>query len=151
MADGLFYPCLCLCFGFTQMTRTTPSRWITLHLSQIFLTDARTFISFSQFARNPAARRIVRRQFHLDPVARNQPDKIPFHRAHQVGQNLLLRPQDHLEDGTGPLLDHSGLDLYGLVRTHGPFSVTAMQCSKCADLDPSFVTPVHRSLRTTAS
>src|SRR5260370_35743999 len=38
------YPCRCLCFGITQMTRTTRLRCTILHLSQIFLTEPRTFI-----------------------------------------------------------------------------------------------------------
>ena len=39
------YPCRCLCFGFVQITLTTPLRWMTLQLSHIFLTEALTFIS----------------------------------------------------------------------------------------------------------
>jgi hypothetical protein len=34
-----------LCFWFVQITRTTPARRTILHLSQIFFTDALTFIA----------------------------------------------------------------------------------------------------------
>src|SRR6266550_2571711 len=43
------YPCLWLCLGVTQMTRTAPPRLMTLHFAHIFFTDARTFISHSAF------------------------------------------------------------------------------------------------------
>ena len=41
----MLYPCLCLCFWFAQMIRTTPWRRTTLHFTQIFLTDDLTFTS----------------------------------------------------------------------------------------------------------
>jgi hypothetical protein len=43
------YPCLCLCLAFVQITRTTPRRRTTLHLSQIRFTDALTFMMFYAF------------------------------------------------------------------------------------------------------
>jgi hypothetical protein len=75
------------------MTRTTPSRWINLHLSQIFLTDALTFIVLSNLLQNPSPRRIVLPELDFHAVARQQPDPIPHRRSRSMGQNLRFVAQ----------------------------------------------------------
>lgn len=47
--NGSDQPCLCLCFGFSQITRITPLRFTTLHLSHMGLTDALTFTMYAPF------------------------------------------------------------------------------------------------------
>ena len=47
-----------MCLGLTQITRTTPLRFTILHLSQIFFTEALTFISSLHQAIGSAAQHI---------------------------------------------------------------------------------------------
>ena len=75
------------------MTRTTPRRCTILHLSQIFFTDALTFMIASSFffllRANPrvlfvavndaSAGEIVRRKLHRDLVPRQDADEILAH------------------------------------------------------------------------
>lgn len=49
-----YQPCLCLCFGFSQMTITWPFLLMILHLSQIFFTEGFTFKTYTTFQKYAA-------------------------------------------------------------------------------------------------
>jgi len=93
--DPPFVPCLCLCFGFSQMTITLLFLLIILHFSHIGLTDGLTFIiksltfnraifynrpyNKSNLFRSPgypAFVQVVNRNFDRDFVSRQNPNII---------------------------------------------------------------------------
>src|SRR5438552_772778 len=91
------YPCLCLCFGTTQMMRTTPCRRTILHLAQILLTDDRTFIKPPRAAergplfvsvRDSSPRQVVRRQLDENLVSGKNSNEVFAHLAGDVSQHL---------------------------------------------------------------
>src|SRR5215472_917320 len=110
------------------MTRTTPRRWMILHLSQIFLTLALTFTAFSSCYPAPArkatatksscdailfvpiydaaAGEVVGGKLHRDLVSRQNPDEVLTHLAGNVRQNLVLVFQFHPEHRIRQRLDH---------------------------------------------
>src|SRR5262245_35277039 len=97
---AMCYPCLCLCFAFVQMTRTTPRRRTTLHLSQIRFTDALTFMmsvpSGLCLSDYPAARAVSCRQLHNHPIAHEQSDEVPLHAARCVRRDRTLSTDLHV-------------------------------------------------------
>src|SRR5215510_7650510 len=117
---AMSYPCLCLCLGVTQMTRTTPLRCTILHLAQIFLTDARTFTMAPLLVpiNDPAPRQVVGRQLHEDLVARKDADEVLPHLSRDVRQHLMLVLQLHFEHRVGQRLHDRRHDLDGLFFRH---------------------------------
>ena len=96
---------LCLCLAFVQMTRTTPRRRTTLHLSQIRFTDALTFIDVYAFP-TMLSRRLRSGQFGrvcrpLPSIPRSpdpdeQPDEVPLHPAGRMWPSPDARLDLHL-------------------------------------------------------
>src|SRR6185437_13976766 len=118
------------------MTITRPLRRMTLHLSQILLTEGLTFIVLVPFVRCPrtapgatrgrgrylqqpllvavddtAAGQVVRTQLHDHAVLREDADVVLTHLARDVGKHFVPVGQLNAEHRVGKSFDHGSFDL----------------------------------------
>jgi hypothetical protein len=83
---------------------------MTLHLSQIFFTDERTFISSISLFDYSSAPRIDRRHLHSDAISRDHPEEAqPRGRCH-VGDDPVAGIELDLVERVGHRLYHSSDD-----------------------------------------
>src|SRR5688500_16477422 len=151
----LVYPCLCLCLGFTQITRTTPLRWMTLHLSHIFFTDARTFIAVTSIFRsllvpvcNSTAIEIVRRKLYQNSVAWKNANKMLAHFPRDVRKHLVLAVlQLDFEHSVWQSLQHLRHHFYSFFLRHYPLLLKFRCCRQTANNSTRlFPLPSHAPL-----
>jgi hypothetical protein len=75
---------------FGQITRTTPLRLMILHLSQIFLTEARTFMSITGSSDDGSAFWIVRRAPYLHAISGPKRDRYSSKLFGDVRRQLVF-------------------------------------------------------------
>ena len=121
-------PCLCLCLGFSQMTITTPLRFITLHFSHLGFTEAFTFTKnpLSESVGNPPPCEIIGGEFHQHPVSKKDPYEVQSNLSRYVGKHPIAVRKLDTEHGIGQGLYYYSLNLYSLFLGHTPLSLPSL-------------------------
>src|SRR5262245_6993544 len=120
----LYQPWRCLWRGSAQMMRTTPLRRTTLHLRQIFFTEAITFIRAPVFVslfrskRNTTLGQVVRGHLYRHLVTRQDADVVHAHLSRDEGVDGVPVLQLHAEGGVGQVLHDFPLQLDDVFLGH---------------------------------